>query len=121
MPTTTAPTKPSPRKSPQSRAAAKASPASKPVAEQAPGAADSAAPPAAEAASPAKVDARRVEVLVDKNPRRAGTRRHAQFEIIMACAGQTVATATERGVTAAAMASAVRHGWVRLVDGEGGE
>jgi hypothetical protein len=81
---------------------------------------DSAGPPAAEA-SPAKVDTRRIELLVDKNPRREGTGRHAQFEVIMACADQTAATATERGATSAAIASATRHGWVRLVEGEGGE
>jgi hypothetical protein len=39
----------------------------------------------------------------------------------MACAGQTVATATERGATSAAIASAARHGWIRLVGGEVGE
>jgi hypothetical protein len=99
------------------KTAAKASPASEPASEPAPAAADSAAPPA----SPGKADSRRVELLVDKNPRREGTGRFAQFEILMACAGQTVATATKRGATSSAIASAMRHGWVRLVEGENGE
>jgi hypothetical protein len=32
----------------------------------------------------------------------------------MACDGATAATAIEKGCTAAAIASAVRHGWITL-------
>lgn len=72
------------------------------------------APKAPQAA--AAPDARTIEVLVKENPRRPGTGRHALFEIITACAGQTVAVATERGATSAAIASVARHGWIRLVE-----
>jgi hypothetical protein len=76
------------------------------------------AKPKAEAAAP---DTRTIKLLVDKNPRREGTGRHALFQILMGCDGATVATATERGATAAAIASAVRHGWIELVGQGGGE
>jgi hypothetical protein len=49
-----------------------------------------AAPPTAEA-SPGGVDARLIEILVDKNPRRPGTGRHALFEILLACNRAAVA------------------------------
>jgi hypothetical protein len=70
------------------------------------------------AAKPAKTkaapDMRTIKLLVDKNPRREGTGRHALFAIIMAHDGQTVAAALAGGATQAAIASAVRHEWIRL-------
>jgi hypothetical protein len=54
-------------------------------------------------------DTRTIKLLVDKNPRREGTGRHALFAIIMAHDGQTMAAALAGGATQAGIASAVRH------------
>jgi hypothetical protein len=80
MPTTAVTKKRAPRKSPQSTAAPNASPASEPAV--------TAAPAAAEAPRQGRHPSRRAARRQEPPPRGHGPAH--QFEILMACAGQTV-------------------------------
>jgi hypothetical protein len=55
-----------------------------------------------------------IRILVEGNPRRERTGRHAAFAVLRRFDGRTVAQFCEKGGSRGALRSALRHGWVRL-------